>query len=41
MQSDNGTVQRAAANDSQADRKADHRRSVATDGYPPAWIVMQ
>ena len=33
----NGTVQRAAANDLQADEKANHRRSVATDGYPLRW----
>jgi len=31
---DNGTVQRAAANRLQADENGDHRRSVATDGYP-------
>ncbi|TWT64915.1 hypothetical protein Pan14r_54850 [Crateriforma conspicua] len=30
----NGTVQRAAAKGMQAIEKGDHRRSVATDGYP-------
>ncbi|WP_146454994.1 hypothetical protein [Rubripirellula tenax] len=36
-QSDNGSVQRVAGEDLQANGIADHRHSVATVGYPPSW----
>ncbi len=36
VQSDNVTDHRAAANDLQANDRTDHRRSGASDGYPPS-----
>ncbi|WP_146462658.1 hypothetical protein [Rubripirellula tenax] len=37
VQSDNGSVQRVAGEDLQANENADHRHSVATVGYPRLW----